>query len=208
MPAEGEAEGERVYVGRAVRIALELAMLTLQRRTEIAAMRRDELALEQGVWTIQGDRTKNDAAHLVPLPERALALVREAVELSDDADNPSPFVFPSPRSRLKPISGGALTHALGDIYAALGIEGATVHDLRRTGATAMASERLGVLPFVVSRVLNHKSDTGGGAAVTAQVYNVHQYAAEKRTALTAWEGLLLEIVGERRKQVNVTQLRA
>jgi len=42
----------------------------------------------------------------------------------------------------------------------------TPHDFRRTGATAMTCERIGIPRFVVSRVLNQISDTGGASAVT------------------------------------------
>jgi hypothetical protein len=51
--------------------------------------------------------------------------------------------------------------------------------LRRTGATALTSERLGVPRFIVSRVLNHASDTGDSAIVTA-TYDRNSYLAEKR----------------------------
>lgn len=194
-----------VHLSPGVALALRLSLLLLQRRSEIAGMRLDELSLDQGVWLIRGDRMKNHEAHLVPLPPRASALIREAVKLSHDDNKPSPFVFPSPWDREKPITGGALTYALRNIYRALGITGATLHDLRRTGATAMASERLSIAPFVVSKVLGHSSDTGGGSAVTQQHYNIHDYAREKRAALSAWESLLA-IVGNRSDDSNVVRL--
>jgi hypothetical protein len=71
----------------------------------------------------------------------------------------------------------------------------------------MTSERLRVSPFVRSLVLSHTTDTGGGAAVSSSHYDRNSYIAEKRSALTAWEGLLLEIVGERERTSNVEQLR-
>lgn len=42
----------------------------------------------------------------------------------------------------------------------LKLDDVRVHDLRRTGATNMTSEVLGIPRFIVSKVLNHTSDTG------------------------------------------------
>lgn len=184
-------DAKPLWVSEQVRIALQLCLLTLQRRTEIAGMRVDELRLEEGTWTLVRERTKNGKAHLVPLPPTAVALIRSALELRGPQSN-SPFVFPSPWKKLrdKSIDGGALSHALSDIYAALKIEGANLHDLRRSGASVMASERLLIPPIVISRLLNHTLDGGGGAAVTARHYAIHDYAKEKRAALHSWSKLL------------------
>jgi hypothetical protein len=60
---------------------------------------------------------------------------------------------------------------------------------------------------MVSQVLGHTSDAGGGAAVTRQHYNVNDYAKEKRAALTAWEALVLEIAEGQSRPSNVQPLR-
>ena len=78
--------------------------------------------------------------------------------------------------------------------AAVGIADATAHDFRRTGATFLTGERLNIPRFIVSRVLNQISDTGGAAAVTG-VYDRNEYLTEKRRALDAWAALLRDIVG-------------
>lgn len=204
----GQAPDDRpLRISPGVRIALRLSILTLQRRGEIAGMRRDEIREGEATWTIGKDRTKNGKAHVVPLSPEAMDLVRDALALQDQ-ESPSPFVFPSPWEKLQgqAIDGGALSHALSDLYASLGIDDANLHDLRRTGASAMASERLMVPPIVVSRVLNHTADGGGGAAVTARHYAIHEYAAEKRRALESWARLLTTIVEG--GSTNVTPIRA
>lgn len=204
----GEGEDERpLFISPAVRLALRLSLLTLQRRGEVAGMRRDEIRMNESTWTIAKERTKNGKVHVVPLSPEALSVVRQAMDLQDP-DEPSPFVFPSPWKKLegRSIDGGALSHALSDLYAALKIEDANLHDLRRTGASAMASERLLVPPIVISRVLNHTTDGGGGAAVTTRHYAIHEYASEKRTALDAWARLLTMIVTG--VGANVTSIRA
>ena len=86
--------------------------------------------------------------------------------------------------------------------AALGIVDATAHDFRRTGATNLTGERLRVPRFIVSRVLNQISDTGGAAAVT-EVYDRNEYLAEKRRALDAWASRLRDIVSGEKPASNV-----
>lgn len=203
-------DGKAVRVGRPVAIALQLCVLLLQRRGEVAGMALSELDLEAGTWLISADRMKQGKPHRVPLPPRALALIKEAIKLAQgDAAEPPAYVFPSPRgSGERPITSSALTHACDRLTAALKIPDATVHDLRRTGSTALTSERLGVSPFIRSKVLGHGTDTGGGAAVSSTHYDANEYLAEKRRALEAWESLLLEIVGERKRADNVQPLLA
>lgn len=188
-------EARPLMVGEAVRIALRLSFLTIQRRGEVAGMRRSELRLDEGLWIIAKERAKNGKAHVVPLSSDAVALVRTALRLHPPSME-SDAVFPSPKSALlgQPIDGGALSHALSDVFSAVGVKGATLHDLRRTGASIMVSERLSVPPVVVSRILNHSLDAGGAAAVTFRHYAIYDYAAEKRAALDAWAKLLRRIV--------------
>jgi hypothetical protein len=60
--------------------------------------------------------------------------------------------------------------------------------------TLMTSERLGVSPFIRSKVLAHY-DTGGGAQVSATRNDANSYVREKRRALEDWQRLLARIVG-------------
>ena len=208
---DSDDEGKRVHLSRQMAILLQLALLLLSRRVELAGMMRSELNLDQATWIVPGERMKNRAPHLVPLPPRALGLVREAVELAgeriaakNDGKRPNDFpIFASPRDLAKPIREGTVTHAMAPVIAALGLPAASPHDLRRTGSSALTSERVGVSPFIRSRILSHTTETGGGAAVSSRHYDVNTYAQEKRRALEAWEGLLLTIVGEREPASNV-----
>ncbi|RUO97386.1 MAG: hypothetical protein EKK30_16870 [Hyphomicrobium sp.] len=84
----------------------------------------------------------------------------------------------------------APTKALERSRNALGIDNFRIHDLRRTGATGMAS--LGVSPFIVSLVLNHVSVRRG--TVTGRVYDQYTYDNEKREALTKWNNHLEPIL--------------
>jgi integrase len=188
-----DGEDEKIFVSRGVCIAIEFAAFTLQRRAEVSGMHRSELDLERKTWVIPEERAKGRAEHLVPLSDRAIALIKEALKLhTSRRKGASQYVFPSPRSNDKPISPGALSHAMTDITAALALDDLTLHDLRRTGATGIAA--LGVAPFIVSKVLAHK-DGGGGAAITARHYNLYAYAEEKRDALNRWTVRLEQVLG-------------
>jgi len=188
-------DGTTVYIGRPVRIALQLALLLLQRRTEIAGMDLSELDLDQAVWTIPPERMKSGRPHQVPLPPYSVALIREAIALTKlPSDRLKGPVFPNPRDYTEPMRADAITRAMDRLRDCIGIEDATVHDLRRTGSTALTSERLRVSPFIRSKVLGHGSDAGGGAQVSSAHYDANEYMADKRGALRAWQGLLLQIV--------------
>lgn len=202
-----DEDGEPVRLSRPMAIILQLAALLLQRRSEIAGMRSSELNMQQALWLIPGDRTKNGLPHLVPLPPGALTLIREADELAlarneakarKDGEtfnrrNDYPL-FPGARDIAKPIRGDSVTRALAGVMSAVGIKGASTHDLRRTGATALTSERLRVSPFIRSKVLSHRADAGGGAAVSMIHYDSNEYVSEKRQALESWARLLVTIV--------------
>lgn len=206
IPQEG-ADPRPLYLSRPVAIVLQLCALLLQRRAEITGMRRAELNLAEKTWLIPAERTKSGRPHLVPLPPRAVDLIEEALKLADlGREKPAECVFPGRRDGAKPMRPDSITHALADVARACGVEGVTVHDLRRTGASAMASERLSVSPFIISRVLGHNADTGGAAAVTMRHYALYDFAREKRIALEGWEALLLEIVGERARPDNLRRL--
>lgn len=212
LPATDGQRPEKLKISEPVRIAIKLLMLKLVRRAEVALMHTSELDLAQASWVIPGARTKNAKAHFVPLAPEAVELIERAIEvakLGDDASAPKPkarYAFPSPRGKGNPITPGAITRALRNIKLALGIKDIRPHDLRRTAATIMASERLGISPFMIGRLLNHTTETGGAAVVTGRVYMLHEFAAEKRAALNAWAKLLYEIVGEREQASNVVMM--
>ena len=62
---------------------VRLLVLTGQRRNEVAGMRWSEVDLEKGVWTIPGERTKNDQGHLVHLARQAVDVLSNLPRISD-----------------------------------------------------------------------------------------------------------------------------
>jgi integrase len=150
---------------------VRLLILTGQRRNEIAALRWNEIDLEERVLHLPAARTKNGRAHDVPLSAQALAVVAGLPHMVD-AD----LVFTRQR---KPITAFAWLKILLD--EASGVSDWTLHDLRRTVASGL--QRLGVRLEVTEAVLNHRS---GSTAGIIGVYQRHDYAIEKRDALRRW----------------------
>ncbi len=85
---EGRRDGEKVMIAPATRIALKLALMLLQRRSEIAGMAVAELDLENGVWLLPPERTKSGRPHTVPLSDDAVTLIREAINSEHDIASP------------------------------------------------------------------------------------------------------------------------
>jgi integrase len=181
------------WPARPMRIVLQLCLVLMLRETEVVGMQVGELDLDQAVWKIPAHRMKGNREHLVPLSSLAVDLIREALALRRDPA--SPFVFPSPRhGGRNPMREDSVTHAMEEVIKVLGINPASPHDLRRTASTMATSERLGISPFIRSKLLAHSTASGGGAAVSSIHYDANEYVAEKRQALARWAELLLKIV--------------
>jgi integrase len=88
-----------------------------------------------------------------------------------------------PRQRLLHLGIDTLNAALAAVEH--GLEHFTLHDLRRTMRTHLAS--LGIRSEVAERCLGHKLRGVEGT------YNTHDYLNERRAALETWTALLLDI---------------
>lgn len=186
---------EALMVSRPIRIAIQLAALLIQRRAEIAEMEVSELDFEEKAWTIPASRTKPGRATVVPLGDWSIALIKEALALRPmprDGERPSRFVFVGRGEVPGAIHPNAISHAMRDLRAAIDIPDITVHDLRRSGATRLARAR--VSPFILSKLLNHASELGGGSSITMSVYVQHDYLEEKREAIETLERAIIAAV--------------
>jgi integrase len=184
----------------------KLAILTLQRREEVAGMRWSEIAPDLTWWTIPGVRMKNGKPHDVHLSEAARAVLRSIPRVHG-----CDLVFSTTSYRLTasenveakgrrkreptPISGFsqgkryldvAIAKVRAEAAAKLGEkpEPTTawrVHDLRRTGVTTLAA--LGFDSIVVDKLLAHQPAKLRGVA---GIYQRYDFARERATALDAW----------------------
>jgi integrase len=152
--------------------AIQLFLLTAQRRGEVTAMRWSNIDFDRRVWTIPASVAKNGRAHEVPLSAFVLEILAGLPRFAG-----SDLVFTT--TGRTPVSGfGRVKYRLDKM---MGASNWRFHDLRRTAASGMA--RLGVSPHVIEKVLNHVSGQISGVAA---IYNRHGYEAEKRKALEEW----------------------
>ena len=183
---------DRSMMTEDVRTALRLCLVTVQRRGEVAGMRRCEIVGDW--WIIPKERSKNGKAHRVPVSPLAKSLIEQAS--GDD------FLFPSPRKKGSngeqiSLEARALTNAITKNRHLFEAKRFCTHDLRRTAATKIAE--LGVPRFDIAKILNHSDH-----AVTA-VYDHYAYDAEKKKALLKWGRRLQEILDGKKseKVVNI-----
>lgn len=159
----------------------QLLLLTGQRLSEVAGMKRSELDLlsKEPLWTIPRERTKGDREHLVPLSPLAVRIIKSIPNLGEPVFTTNGRVSISGFSKCKTRADEEIAQAKAK-QRRKGIfeKGWTQHDLRRTAATIMAE--LGVSRDVVELILNHASGTRGGVA---GVYNRSELLAERRRAL-------------------------
>jgi len=183
---------------------VQMLILTLQRRREVAEAVWPEFDIKESIWHIPGERTKNSNPTDVPLSDKALEIIGALPRWKVDGKD-CPYLFTTTRAAA--VSGFAkakqgIDKKVLEIQKAEAIERGerpedvkpldhwTFHDLRRTATTRMA-EDLGVAPHVVEAILNHVSGTIRGVART---YNRATFAKPKKIALDAWgtyvEGLI------------------
>jgi integrase len=171
---------------------VRLLMLTGQRLNEVAGMAWEELSADLTTWELPGERSKNGKAHVIPLSPQARAVIEAAPRYANR------LCFPGRDGVMN--SWGRMKDRLDE---ASGVEGWTLHDLRRTLATNL--QKIGVRLEVTEAALNHVS---GSRAGIVGVYQRHSWADEKRAALEAWAARLDAIVAGVEPASNVTKLRA
>ena len=157
--------------------------LTGQRRSEVAEARWSEIDLDKKLWIIPAERMKSNAAHVVPLTDDALALLKSLPRF-DKGD----CVF-SLKSGKAPVNSfnkakrkldAAMARELGKLSPFV------THDIRRSVRTGLSA--LPVSDLVRELVIGH---TKPGLH---KVYDLHAYENEKRHALELWAGRLRDIV--------------
>jgi integrase len=180
-----------------------------------------EISDDLATWEMPGERTKNGAAHMVPLSAPAHDMLKallpadanEAKRVLNHRRAAGALALPGAVgtpfagwSKAKHALDKAIMDARTKAAAAAGTSPAplapwSVHDLRRTVATGL--QRLGIRLEVTEAILNHVSGTRGGIA---GVYQRHDWVAEKRAALDAWAAHIVSIVEGRTAAGNVVAL--
>ncbi len=154
---------------------IQFLLITGQRRDEAAGLRFGDIL--DHVWRMGADN-KSGRAHTVPLPALALSIV--------GAGDPRELVFPG--AAATKLSGWSKFKRRLDRLA--GIDGWTVHDLRRSAASAW--QDAGADFLTIEALLNHSLKG------VAAVYMRAEMQRQKAEALNAWAAELERIVAGRR----------
>ena len=134
-----EAELTRIWlaaelIGYPFGRLVQLLLLTAQRRSEVAGMRWSELDLSKAYWHLppgnEDRKHKSSHPHTIPLGSRIIEILASLPRVHEE------LVFPA-RGKDNPVSGYSKWKQKLDNVS--GVRAWTLHDLRRTAATQMAS---------------------------------------------------------------------
>jgi integrase len=137
------------YEGSGItKLALQLAPHVFVRPGELRHAEWSDIDLEQALWIIPAAKTKMRKAHYVPLSRQSVAILKEVFAVT----GPTGYVFPSIRSRKRPMSDNTLNAALRRL-------GYTTDEMTAHGFRAMASTLLNESgkwsPDAIERALAH-----------------------------------------------------
>jgi len=163
------------YPGEPVtRAALRLLPLVFTRPGELRLAEWAEFDLDRATWSIPSQRMKMKQPHIVPLSTQAVAILRDLHPITGSRR----LVFPSLRSRDRPMADATLTVAL----RRLGFTRDEVvpHGFRATARTLL-DEVLGLRPDLIEHQLAHAVKDPNGRA-----YNRTAHLAERRKMMQEW----------------------
>lgn len=161
-------------IRRQFKIAFQLILMTLVRKSELMLAQWKDVHLDEGEWHIPVENSKTGKPHIVYLSTQAQMLFKELKPLASS----SVWVLPGRGTLAKPFASNALNQALKVSLQGQEIPAFTIHDLRRTASTLLHEQ--GWPSDVVEKALNH---TIGGVR---GVYNRAEYAEQRREMLQAW----------------------
>jgi integrase len=172
--------------------AVQLMILTGQRRSEVLEAEWREFDLVRGLWSIPRERVKNDTGHVVPIAPAVVELIESLPKVGN---NPR-LLFTT--NGTAPFSGvsKAIERLVSLMQKHIGSEDGAIapwrlHDLRRTFATGCA--RLGVSLHVVEKCLNHTSGTFSGVV---GVYQRHEFLDERGRAMGVWDRHVIGLIAQ------------
>lgn len=172
-----DANPSPIRLEEGTRLALHLVILLGLRAEECCALEWSAVALDRSPATISVTRSKTKAGHrTLPLPDIAADMLRK---WRGNAKRTG-FCFPAARAqgRAAHLHPESLSRAFARICKRLGIQGATLHDLRRTCFSGLNELGHG---SVAERIAGHV-----GNSVMARHYDRSDRLEAMHAALTAW----------------------
>jgi integrase len=159
--------------------ALKFLILTCVRPGEARLATRSEFDFDRAIWHIPAGRMKMRQPHDVPLSRQALEVLKDVWSFSDNGD----LVFPSIRSKRKPLSDNAMNAALRRI--GYGKDEVTAHGFRVTASSILNNRRFDA--DVIEAVLSHKDRNN-----IRRTYNRATYWDQRVVLMQEWADLLDE----------------
>lgn len=176
-------------------IALWICLSTCCRIGEILSAEWRYIDLDQKIWTIPAEHSKNGKPHSICLSDFALKQFIQLRHLTSQ----SRWCYPN-RSNTASVTTKTVTKQVGDrqrqddsqvingrtkSFDALRLPGGywTPHDLRRTGASMMV--RLGITPDIADRCMNHTEQSK-----MKRIYIIYDYQEEMKEAWRVLGGRL------------------
>jgi integrase len=157
--------------------ALKLLPLTFVRPGELRLAEWSEFNLKAAEWRIPAVRMKMRELHVVPLSSQAIALLKDLHALTGSG----PLVFPSIRSKDRPISDNTLNAALRRL--GFGADEMVAHGFRSMASTCLNEQ--GWHPDLIELQLAHAERNESRGA-----YNRAQRLPERRRMMQAWADYL------------------
>jgi integrase len=187
-------------------LACSLLLLLGVRKGELISARWQDFDFKKKLWNMPAEN-KTGVAITIPLPPASLIWIEELHVRACGSEH----LFPSRRAskRRAYISDDTLNHALAKLFGKkvdsnkqpyenllgkVGIEHFTIHDLRRTCRSLLAS--LGVQGHIAERCLNHKLKGVEG------IYNRHDYLPERKEALEKLSTYLTPIFNYKKSKLT------
>jgi integrase len=158
-------------------LALKLAPLVFVRPGELRQAEWSEFDLESAEWRIPAARMKMRELHIVPLADQSITLLQELQPFARGGR----YVFPSLRSRDRPMSNNTINGALRRL--GYSTEEQTGHGFRTMASTLLNEQ--GFPPDVIELQLAHAERNKVRAA-----YNKAQRLPERRKMMQAWADYL------------------
>lgn len=156
------------------RLALQFAIYTAARASEILFARWSEIDLEKEIWTVPEDRMKKEKSHVVPLSRQALEILEQVAPQKNGQDS---YIFPS-------RGGSSLSNMTMLKAQRVAAKGTTQHGWRSTFRD-WAGERTDFKRLIIELALAH-----GLKDKTEASYHRSNYLEQRRPLMQQWADYL------------------
>jgi integrase len=177
---------EQVSSGQSVKTALKLVPHLMLRPSEVVGLRWNEIDFDDMLITIPPERMKiKKKLHHVPLSNTTFEILTNLKKNSLD----SPYCFPSPKNKSKPIGTESMLRAIRRV--GVTADQFVIHGNRHTSATMIANYLPQYSDRVVDAQLHHEIKGVSG------IYNRADYLEQRKLLMQDWSNYLDNLQGSK-----------